>query len=70
MLKDPKESDPAFVTLLEAAMAEAQLLVPPIIRGNLGECHILWRETKKILKAKHGIDWSTPVEMNPGVLFD
>jgi len=35
-----------------------------------GGCHFLWREMKRILLEKYGIEWFTPAEMNPGVIFD
>jgi hypothetical protein len=30
----------------------------------------IWREKKKILLEQHGINWFTPVEMNPCIVFD
>ena len=47
--------------------AEDRLAAVPHRRGY---CHRLWAETKRILREKYGLDWKTPSEMNPGVLFD
>ena len=36
----------------------------------LGYCFMYWSAKKRILKEKYGIDWKTPCELNPDVLFD
>lgn len=38
--------------------------------GKLGYCHLIWCKRKRILKEKYNIDWKTPAEMNPDVIFD
>lgn len=35
-----------------------------------GYCHEYWRRKKQLLKEMYNIDWSSPAELNPGVLFD
>lgn len=35
-----------------------------------GICHKIWRTAKAELLAEHGIEWKTPVEMNPNCAFD
>ena len=40
-----------------------------ITRG-LGFCHIYWAYKKEILKKDYNIDWSSPAEINPGIIFD
>jgi hypothetical protein len=35
----------------------------------LGVCHSYWARKKELL-AKKGIEWKTPAEMNPNILFD
>jgi len=66
---DPQENDPAFKFRLEQAMKEAEDSLAAVPRRR-GYCHRLWAETKRILREKYGLDWKTPSEMNPGVLFD
>lgn len=39
-------------------------------KGEMGFCHIYWPTRKRILKEKYNIDWKTPPEENPGVLYD
>ena len=36
----------------------------------LGYCHEFWRVKKQILLEEYGIDWKTPAERYPGVIFD
>jgi hypothetical protein len=31
---------------------------------------MFWAEKKRILNQKYGINWKTPPEMNPEVIFD
>jgi len=65
-----KEADPEFGALLEKVMKQAQMLVPPYLRGNLGECHFLWREAKRILAQEHDVTWQSPAELNPDTIVD
>ena len=56
---------------IEAARQEAYLqLAHHPGRHEDGFCHILWDTQKFILKAKYHIDWKTPAELNPGVMYD
>ena len=68
---DPIEKYPKMRAILAAAEneAEAQLLNHPL-RGQIGYCHECWETKKRILKEKYGIEWKTPSEMNPDILFD
>ena len=36
----------------------------------MGNCHVYWGAKKKILKEKYNIDWLTPSECNPYIIFD
>lgn len=40
------------------------------IPRQMGLCFRIWSVKKEILKNKYGIDWSSPGEMNPRVIFD
>ncbi len=42
----------------------------PFLKPRLGTCHILWHETARILKEKHGIDWKSPQDRLPKAKFD
>jgi len=56
---------------IEAARKEAYLqLAHHPGRDQDGFCHILWDTQKHILKSKYHIDWKTPAELNPGIMYD
>jgi len=38
--------------------------------GGLGYCHGFWPVKKRILREKYQVEWRSPAEMNPGVMFD
>jgi hypothetical protein len=38
--------------------------------GRMGQCHRIWQETKITLRERHNIEWMSPAEMNPGIIFD
>jgi hypothetical protein len=66
---DPQEDDPLLNAKIDAALEEAMANLADVRRGR-GFCHQLWPEQKRILREKYQIDWKTPAEMNPMVLFD
>jgi len=35
-----------------------------------GYCHIFWSKKKVLLKERYNIDWFTPEEENPEIIFD
>lgn len=39
-------------------------------RRHMGFCFRYWSAKKSLLKEKYNIDWSTPSQMNPNVIFD
>ena len=47
-----------------------QNLLRDVSRGKLGFVHTFWYEKKDLLKMKYGIDWRSPREMNPDMIFD
>ncbi|MDO5674760.1 MAG: hypothetical protein Q4G66_07590 [bacterium] len=71
MHDDPFCEDPVRRVLIKAAELEAeQLLAEHPLHGQIGYCHLYWATMKRILLERHGIDWKSPVEMNPDVFFD
>ena len=66
---DPQEEDSCHGCVIAKAQREAELELVDVPRG-MGFCHRLWEVQKRILHEKYGIDWRTPVEMNPDHLFD
>lgn len=39
-------------------------------KQTLGFCHIYWELKKEILKTDYNIDWKSPQELNPEIIFD
>jgi hypothetical protein len=48
---------------------EAQIECFAII-GHMGFCHSYWPARKRILKEKYNIDWQTPAEKDPWIIYD
>lgn len=69
MLKsDPVEWTKAYEAVIDKADHEAYANLTDIPRG-MGFCFGYWAEKRNAL-AKRGIEWRSPGEMNPGVIFD
>jgi hypothetical protein len=69
MLKsDPVEWTKAYEEVIDEADHEAYANLTDIPRG-MGFCFGYWAEKRNAL-AKRGIEWRSPGEMNPGVIFD
>ncbi|MGM9737267.1 MAG: hypothetical protein ACI3ZT_02505, partial [Candidatus Cryptobacteroides sp.] len=65
---DPVEWTARWEEIIDEAdrIAEERLADQP--RG-MGYCHAFWSERAAAL-ASLGLEWRSPVRMNPGVLFD
>ena len=37
---------------------------------GIGMCHIYWNIKKNILEEEYGINWRSPSELNPHIIFD
>jgi hypothetical protein len=67
-LYDPISDDPAYAWAIKEAGERAKEEVGhPFVMGT---CHRVWNRKKEILKEEFGIDWYSPREMNPRVIFD
>lgn len=68
---DPVEDDPRYAEVFRKIDAEVQeALANHPQRGSMGFVHLVWETKKRILLQKYGIDWKTPAELNPQVMFD
>ena len=69
---DANELDPKKAPLITQASTEANATLEKrgLKRGELGACHEHWEEMKRILKEKYQIDWKSPAEVNPSIIFD
>jgi len=68
---DPMEADARNAAVLAAAseQAERELKGHPLY-GGLGFCRVLWLRKKQILWQQHGIEWLSPADRNPCVLYE
>ncbi len=66
---DPKERDPRYRRLIRAAERQARVNLGGLAE-TFGGCHALWAEQQRILRDEHGIEWKSPADLNPGVIFD
>jgi hypothetical protein len=66
--KDPVELSDEY-KLIETEL-EAKIVARIGERSGMGYCHLYWKAKREILKKDYGIDWQSPRDLNPGVLFD
>lgn len=57
-----KEVEPIIEELIKERLGE--------LYDHMGACHAIWYHRKRLLMEKYGIEWFTPVELNPEVIFD
>lgn len=71
MKRDPIEQTPEFQEALKIIQPELDEFSKRLDeQGNImGNCHRYWQKKKLLLKSI-GIDWHSPAECNPNVLFD
>jgi hypothetical protein len=68
---DPVEDDPRHAEVFKAIDDEVKEVLayyPP--REGRGSVFSYWETKKSLLKQKYGIDWRSPGELNPQVIFD
>jgi hypothetical protein len=68
---DPIDHDPAYKTILKAV--DKEIKNDPEYqerKGKMGACHIYWRLKKEILKERYNIDWKSPADCHPEIIFD
>ena len=66
---DPVRWTLRFEKVIDSVEEEVDRRLKGVPRG-MGFCFAYWAEKKSVLKESYGIDWKTPGEMNPKVLFD
>lgn len=68
-LRDPIEDDPRYLAVIASIDAEVQALVAAERKAHpevkVGWAHSEWAHKKRLLKERHGLDWKTPLEMDP-----
>lgn len=61
---DPIENTPDY----QNAMQSIEPRLP--VHQKMGDCYYIWNLKQKLLKKEYNIDWKTPEELNPHILFD
>ncbi|HEX9995799.1 MAG TPA: hypothetical protein VGB45_01540 [Abditibacterium sp.] len=71
-LHDPIEDDPALKAIFAQAeqKAEKELESEKRQMRQMGFCHLHWGTLQRILREEFGVEWFTPSEMNPHIIFD
>jgi hypothetical protein len=71
IVHDPIEDEPRYKNIFEVIDSEVdKLLKGHPMRDSMGFVHVFWKTKKEILKQKYNIDWKSPKEMNPHIIFD
>ena len=71
MIKDPIEQTSEYQNISNEVDEETnKILSEQSIPKTRGYINKFWALKKQILKNKHNLNWKTPAEMNPGILFD
>ena len=71
--KMKRENSVETIAKLSMVENEVNRKVEEILKDaprRLGFCHLYWSTKKRILKEEYGIDWLTPAECNPDVIYD
>lgn len=69
--RDPIEADPRYRKIFAGIELEVdQAVAGDPRRGSMGFVHLRWEVKKRILKQNYGIEWRSPAELNPHVMFD
>ena len=65
---DPQEYDPKLCAVFAAADAAAERRVGDVKRNDRFIFQF-WSAKKRILRQKYNIDWKTPAELNPQIVY-
>jgi len=66
--EDPLDYDPEYDDFMQAVDIEVRKRIRP--RDGMGWCFSYWAAKKRLLKSEYGIDWRSPAELNPWIIFD
>jgi len=71
--EDAKDFDPEYKDIMKQVNKEVDENLKKRgfpKRHSLGYCHSFWSEKQKILREKYNIDWESPQDLNPEIMFD
>lgn len=68
LIEDTKEYK-EIVNELEKKI-DSMMTLLNVSRDVAGACHIYWNIKKNILKEDYNMEWKSPSELNPDIIFD
>lgn len=69
--RDPIEQNPRHAEVFRNIDAEVNAMLADHPRkGSMGFVHTIWETKQRVLKQKYNINWKTPAELNPQIMFD
>lgn len=69
LLYDPVENTVEYQNIRDELESELFKLMQNV-DVKMGRSYKYWSLKKRILKQKYNIDWKSPPEMNPGIIFN
>ena len=69
LLYDPVEDTIEYQNIRDELESELFKLMQNV-DVKMGRSYKYWSLKKRILKQKYNIDWKSPPEMNPGIIFN
>ena len=69
LLYDPVENTVEYQNIRDELESELFKLMQNV-NVKMGRSYKYWSLKKRILKQKYNIDWKSPPEMNPGIIFN
>ena len=69
LLYDPVENTVEYQKIANELESELFKLMQHV-ECKMGRSYKYWSLKKRILKQKYNIDWKSPPEMNPGIIFN
>ncbi len=66
--QNPFDSSPEWEAILPEV--EDKIFLKIGRRQGMGFCHLYWHTKREILLADYGIEWLSPKDLNPHVMFD
>jgi hypothetical protein len=67
--RDPIEETQEFAEALKKIQPQLDKINAELEEIGMGRCHTYWARKKELLKSV-GIDWKSPAECNPYIIFD
>ena len=68
IIYDPVEQTPEYLAIERVLKIKIRSKIGE--GGYLGYCFLYWECKKHILREEYGIEWHSPAELNPHVIFD